>query len=126
MFKTKPSGQVGTARRSATVLRSPECVFNLDPHVVPVAEKMLSNRLYRFCWILHVGSRVSLDRTNSLTLAFRLKMDAEENSVVRLDRCAEQQAFRHRSAGTHRVGLFATEVGAVPAHAKVLTRSARS
>jgi hypothetical protein len=27
-------------------------------HVVPVAEKMLSHRLYRFCWIPHVGSRV--------------------------------------------------------------------
>ena len=48
-------------------------------------------------------------------------MDAEENRVVRLDRRAEQQAFRDRSARTLRVGVdFATEVGALPTHAKVL------
>ena len=60
-------------------------------------------------------------------LALRPKMDAEENSVIWLDRCAEQQTFRDRSARTHRVGVhFATEVGAIPAHAKVLMRSTRS
>jgi hypothetical protein len=46
-------------------------------------------------------------------------MDAEENSVVRLDRGTEQQTFRDR---IH----FATEVGAIPAHTKVLMRSTPS
>jgi 2-furoyl-CoA dehydrogenase large subunit len=98
--------------------------FSLHP-VMARALKVAGNRL-RLRTPPDSGGSFGVKQANSLTLAFRLKMDAEENSVVRLDRCAEQQAFRHRSAGTHRVGLFATEVGAVPAHAKVLTRSARS
>src|SRR5262249_224679 len=52
VFKTKPSGQVATARRSATVFCGHRnAAFSLE------AEKMLSRRLYRFCWIPHVGSR---------------------------------------------------------------------
>ena len=48
MFRTKPSGQVASDRNTG---------FNLDPHVGPVAEKMLSHRLYRLCWIQHVSFR---------------------------------------------------------------------
>ena len=33
-------------------------------------------------------------------LALWLKMDAEQSSVIRLDRGTKQQAFRHRSART--------------------------
>ena len=40
MFKIKLSGQVATARRSATVFAVTAIpVFNLDLHVVAVAEK---------------------------------------------------------------------------------------
>jgi hypothetical protein len=43
-------------------------------------------------------------------VAFRLKMDAKETSVVWLDRCTEQQTFRNQSARIHRVGVhFATK-----------------
>jgi hypothetical protein len=60
-------------------------------------------------------------------LALRLKMDAEETSVVRLDRYAEQQAFEGRSARARRVAVhFSTEVRAVLAHTKVPMRSTRS
>src|SRR5262249_5338374 len=119
----RPSGNRAKVRngfcrhRNARVQPRPSCR----------PEKMHSHRLYRFCWMPHVGSCFFWTQRTLLTLTFRLKMDAEENSVVRLDRCAEQQAFRHRSARTHRVGVhLATEVGALLAHTKVLTRSARS
>ena len=40
MFKAKPSGQAGSARRSATVFAVTAIpVSNLDSHVVAVAEK---------------------------------------------------------------------------------------
>src|SRR5260370_41661649 len=52
-------------------------------------------------------------------LALRPKMDAEETSVVWLDRCTEQQTFRNQSARTHRVGVhFATEIHTVLAPPK--------
>jgi hypothetical protein len=57
MFKAKPSGRAGSAQRSATIFCGYRDVrFNLDSHVVAVAEKMLSHRLYRLCWIPHVSS----------------------------------------------------------------------
>jgi hypothetical protein len=60
-------------------------------------------------------------------LALRPKMDAEETSVVWLDRCTEQQTFRNQSARTHRVGVhFATEIHTVLAHTKAPMRSTRS
>jgi len=62
-----------------------------------------------------------------LVLALRPKMDAEETSVVWLDRCTEQQTFRNQSARTHRVGVhFATEIHTVLAHTKAPMRSTRS
>jgi hypothetical protein len=40
MFKTKPSGQVGSARKSATAFCSyRDTGSNLDSHVVAIAEK---------------------------------------------------------------------------------------
>jgi hypothetical protein len=40
MSKIKPSGQVGSARRSATVFAVTATIaFNLDSHAVAVAEK---------------------------------------------------------------------------------------
>ena len=60
-------------------------------------------------------------------LALRPKMDAEETSVVWLDRCTEQQTFRNQSARTHRVGVhFATEIHTVLAYTKAPMRSTRS
>ena len=60
-------------------------------------------------------------------LALRLKMDAEESSVVRLDRYAEQQAFEGRSARARRVAVhFFTKVRAVLAHTEVPMRSTGS
>jgi hypothetical protein len=60
-------------------------------------------------------------------VAFRLKMDAEETSVVWLDQCTEQQTFRNQSARTHRVGVhFATEIHTVLAYTKAPMRSTRS
>jgi hypothetical protein len=54
-------------------------------------------------------------------------MDAEETSVVWLDRCTEQQTFRNQSARAHRVGVhFATEIHTVLAHTKAPMRSTRS
>jgi hypothetical protein len=59
-------------------------------------------------------------------LALRLKMDAEETSVVRLDRQGEQEAFEGRSARSRRVaGHFSAEVGTVLADTKVPMRSTR-
>ena len=56
-------------------------------------------------------------------VAFRLKMDAKETSVVWLDRCTEQQTFRNQSARTHRVGVhFATEIHTVLAYTKAPMR----
>ncbi len=46
-------------------------------------------------------------------------MDAEETSIVRLDRCAEQEACR-------RAVHLSIEVRAVLAHTKVLMRTTRS
>jgi hypothetical protein len=47
MFKTKPSGQAVSARRSATVFcRYRDTRFNLDSHVVAVLEKEF---LHFFC-----------------------------------------------------------------------------
>ena len=60
-------------------------------------------------------------------LALRLKMDAEETSVVRLDRYAEQEALEGRSARARRVAVrFSTEIRAVLAHTKVLMCSTLS
>ena len=60
-------------------------------------------------------------------LALRPKMDAEETSVVWLDRQAEQEAFEGRSAQVRRVaGHFSAEVGTVLADTKVPMRSIRS
>jgi len=60
-------------------------------------------------------------------LALRPIMGAEETSVVRLDRQAEQEAFEGRSARSRRVAVhFSTEVRAVLADTKVPMRSIRS
>src|SRR5271169_4459852 len=57
-------------------------------------------------------------------LALRPIMGAEETSVVRLDRQAEQEAFEGRSARSRRVAVhFSTEVRAVLADTKVPMRS---
>ena len=55
MFKAKPSGQAGPQIRHGFCGHR-NTSFNLDSHVVAVAEKMLSHRLYRLCWIPHVSS----------------------------------------------------------------------
>jgi len=53
-------------------------------------------------------------------VAFRLKMHAEETSVVRLDRYAEQEASEGRPVDARGVAVrFSTEVRAVLAHTKV-------
>ena len=60
-------------------------------------------------------------------LALRLKMNAEETSVIWLDRYAEQEALEGRSARARGVAVcFSTEMRAVLAHTKVPMRSTRS
>jgi hypothetical protein len=60
-------------------------------------------------------------------LALRPIMGAEETSVVRLDRQAEQEAFEGRSARSRRVAVhFSTEVRAALAYTKVPMRSTRN
>jgi hypothetical protein len=60
-------------------------------------------------------------------LALRLKMNAEETSVIWLDRYAEQEALEGRSARSRRVAVcISTEIRAVLAHTKVRMRSIRS
>ena len=57
--------------------------------------------------------------------ALQLKMDAEETSLVRLYRQAEQKALEGRSARSRRAVHVSTEVRAVLAHTKVPMRSTR-
>ena len=58
MFKTKPSGQVGSARRSATVLAvTATPVSTSISHVVAVAEKKLSHFLDCIGCVSHARSR---------------------------------------------------------------------
>jgi hypothetical protein len=58
MFKAKPSGQVGSARRSATVLAvTATAGFNLYSHVVAIAEKKLSHFLDCIGCVSHARSR---------------------------------------------------------------------
>ena len=60
-------------------------------------------------------------------LAVRLKMGAEETSVIWLNRYAEQAALEGRPARFRRATVcFSTEIRAVLAHTKVRMRATRS
>ena len=60
-------------------------------------------------------------------LALRLKMGAEETSVIWLNPRVEQAALEGRPARSRRAAVcFSTEIRAILAHAKVRMRSTRS
>jgi hypothetical protein len=56
MFKTKPFGQAGSARRSDGACGYRDTHFNLDSHVVAVAEKKLLHFLDCIGCVSHATS----------------------------------------------------------------------